>query len=165
MHANADAKSLRITAKGRVVSPTFCVSSQHPSFRFFAKRTSGSWGVLNVSLRWSVDGGATNETTVGSVATGTSWTPTQSFGLSQTLGIWNSSQTASVQIILDPEDYGGNWAVDGMTNAPVVRSRSSGAGDQARDVLMHTMRAKQPGLQDHSSRVAELAVAVARWLA
>src|SRR4051794_17945492 len=39
VHANADAKSLGITAKGRVVSPTFCVSSQHPSFRFFAKRT------------------------------------------------------------------------------------------------------------------------------
>jgi hypothetical protein len=121
VRAATDAKSLAITAKGRVVSPAFCVSSQHPSFRFFAKRTNGSWGVLNVSLRWSVDGGATNETTVGSVSTGTSWSPTQSFGLSQTLGIWNSSQTASVQIILDPEDYGGNWAVDDVYIDPYTR--------------------------------------------
>ena len=40
--------------------------------------------------------------------------------------------------------------------------RASGAGDQARDVLMRTMQAKQPGLGAHSSEVAQLAVAVAR---
>ena len=41
-------------------------------------------------------------------------------------------------------------------------NRSSGARDQARDVLMRTMQAKQPALHEHSSQVAELAVAVAR---
>ncbi len=41
-------------------------------------------------------------------------------------------------------------------------TRSSGARDQARDVLMRTMHAKQPSLHDHSSHVAELAVRVAR---
>jgi HD-GYP domain-containing protein (c-di-GMP phosphodiesterase class II) len=41
-------------------------------------------------------------------------------------------------------------------------NRSSGARDQARDVLMRTMHAKQPSLHEHSSQVAELAVAVAR---
>src|SRR3954469_17848987 len=44
-------------------------------------------------------------------------------------------------------------------------NRSSGARDQARDVLMRTMQAKQPALHDHSSEVAELAVAVARRFA
>ena len=42
--------------------------------------------------------------------------------------------------------------------------RSSGAREQARDVLMRTMHAKQPALRDHASEVAELAVAVARRL-
>ena len=42
--------------------------------------------------------------------------------------------------------------------------RSSGAGEQARDVLMRTMQAKQPALGDHSSEVAQLAAAVARRL-
>jgi hypothetical protein len=121
VNAATDAKSLAIKATGRVVSPTFCVSSAHPSFRFFAKRTSGTWGVLNVSLRWSLDGGATNETTVGSVTPGTDWAPTQSFGLSQVLGIWNASQTASVQIILDPENSGGNVAVDDVYIDPYTR--------------------------------------------
>jgi diguanylate cyclase (GGDEF)-like protein len=38
----------------------------------------------------------------------------------------------------------------------------SGAREQARDVLMRTMQAKQPDLREHSSEVADLAVAVAR---
>jgi diguanylate cyclase (GGDEF)-like protein len=40
----------------------------------------------------------------------------------------------------------------------------SGAREQARDVLMRTMQAKQPDLRKHSSEVADLAVAVARRL-
>jgi hypothetical protein len=116
-----DAKSLAIGAKGRVVSPTFCVSTAHPSFRFFAKRTSGTWGVLNVSLRWSVDGGATQQTVVGSVTTGTTWAPTQSFNLSQNLGLWNANQVGTAQIVLDPEDYGGDWAVDDVYIDPYTR--------------------------------------------
>ncbi|HSS58703.1 MAG TPA: HD domain-containing phosphohydrolase [Solirubrobacteraceae bacterium] len=40
----------------------------------------------------------------------------------------------------------------------------SGAREQARDVLMRTMQARQPDLREHSSEVADLAVAVARRL-
>jgi diguanylate cyclase (GGDEF)-like protein len=40
----------------------------------------------------------------------------------------------------------------------------SGAREQARDVLMRTMQAKQPNLREHSSQVAQLAMAVARRL-
>jgi diguanylate cyclase (GGDEF)-like protein len=40
----------------------------------------------------------------------------------------------------------------------------SGAREQARDVLMRTMQAKQPDLRSHSGEVADLAVAVARRL-
>jgi two-component system cell cycle response regulator len=43
-------------------------------------------------------------------------------------------------------------------------SRGSGARDQARDVLMRTMQAKQPALDEHSDEVAQLAVRVARRL-
>ncbi len=42
--------------------------------------------------------------------------------------------------------------------------RSSGAREQARDVLMRTLQARQPGLGQHSSEVAELSRAVARRL-
>jgi HD-GYP domain-containing protein (c-di-GMP phosphodiesterase class II) len=44
------------------------------------------------------------------------------------------------------------------------RGRAAGPRDQARDVLLRTMQAKQPQLDDHSSEVADLAVRVARKL-
>jgi diguanylate cyclase (GGDEF)-like protein len=44
------------------------------------------------------------------------------------------------------------------------RGRASGPRDQARAVLMRTIEAKQPALDDHSSLVAELAARVARRL-
>ena len=44
------------------------------------------------------------------------------------------------------------------------QGRPSGAGEQAHDVLIHIMRAKQPDLADRSSGVAMLAVAVGRRL-
>jgi diguanylate cyclase (GGDEF)-like protein len=44
------------------------------------------------------------------------------------------------------------------------RGRAAGPRDQARDVLLRTMQAKQPELDDHSSEVADLAVRVARQL-
>jgi diguanylate cyclase (GGDEF)-like protein len=44
------------------------------------------------------------------------------------------------------------------------RGRAAGPRDQARDVLLRTMHAKQPELNDHSSEVAHLAVRVAREL-
>ena len=52
---------------------------------------------------------------------GTDWNPTQSFGLSQVLGLWNADQTASVQIVLNPEDYGGAVAVDDVYIDPYTR--------------------------------------------
>ena len=44
------------------------------------------------------------------------------------------------------------------------RGRPTGARNQARDVLLLTMQAKQPNLNDHSSHVAVLATLVARHL-
>jgi diguanylate cyclase (GGDEF)-like protein len=44
------------------------------------------------------------------------------------------------------------------------RSRSGGAGGQAGEVLLRTLRAKQPELDEHSSNVAALATTVARRL-
>jgi hypothetical protein len=94
---------------------------EHPTFRFFARRTSGSWGVLNVKLRWKQDG-VTNETVVGSYSAGdTAWHPTQSFNLAPVLGIWNGDQSYQVQLVFDPEDYGGNWAIDDVYVDPYSR--------------------------------------------
>jgi hypothetical protein len=113
VHGSADTKSLTIKPTGTSVSPAFCVSIDHPSFRFFVRRTSGSWGALLVKLRWRDSSGRTNDTTVGAIDQNAgSWQPSPSMMLGSALPLWQSGQTLSVQLVFDPEDYGGAFAID-----------------------------------------------------
>jgi hypothetical protein len=114
VRASTDVKSLAIQPTGLVLSPTLCVGVEHPSFRFFARRTSGTWGVLNVKLRWTGSNGQTNETVVGSLSGDPykSWLPSPSMPLGTTLPLWQSGQSLSVRLVFDPEDFGGAWTID-----------------------------------------------------
>ncbi|MGD0453733.1 MAG: hypothetical protein ABSB69_09040 [Solirubrobacteraceae bacterium] len=105
-------QSLAIQPGGVAVSPAMCVSTADPTFRFFARRTSGSWGVLNVILRWTDSSGATHDTTVASLQAGTSWTPTPILELASALPLWQSGSTLNVKLVFQPERYGGAWAID-----------------------------------------------------
>jgi hypothetical protein len=123
VHGAADAKSLAVSATGKAVSPAFCVGIEHPTFRLFARRTSGTWGVLNVKLRVKDAKGAVNETVVGSVtAADTAWHPSSPIALATVLGLWNADQTASVQVVFDPEDFGGAWAIDDVYIDPYSKA-------------------------------------------
>jgi hypothetical protein len=121
VHSASDSKSLAIAATGSAVSPAVCVDITRPTFRFFAKRTSGTWGTLAVKLRWRGANGVTNETVVGTVGSGTSWAPSASLSLSSALPLWNVDQTASVQLVFDPENYGGAWAIDDVYVDPYAK--------------------------------------------
>jgi hypothetical protein len=122
VHGTGDTKSLAIAPTGTAVSPAFCVSMDHPFFRFFARRTSGTWGTLAVRLRWRDSSGRTNETTVGTVDQNPgSWRVSPRFQLATTLPLWQSGQTLSVQIVFDPENYGGAFAVDDVYIDPYTR--------------------------------------------
>jgi len=123
VHDAADSKSLAISPTGKAVSPAFCVGAEHPTFRLFARRLSGTWGVVNVKLRVTDTRGAAYETVVGSVSAGdTAWHPTPPIALSTVLGLWNADLTASVQIVLDPEDSGGAWAIDDVYIDPYSKN-------------------------------------------
>jgi hypothetical protein len=113
--------SLAIRANGVAVSPAICVSTATPSFRFFARRTSGTWGVLNVILRWSESSGATHETTVAAIQSGTSWTVTPILQLATTLPLWQAGSTLTTRIVFKPEPYGGAWAIDDVYVDPYAR--------------------------------------------
>jgi hypothetical protein len=116
-----DSRSLAIDAGGVAVSPTVCVDLSRPTVRFFARRTSGSWGVLNVRVRWQDDSGRTNETTVSSLDLGTSWNPSPALNIARLLPLWNADQDVSVQFVFDPENYGGSWAIDDVYVDPYGR--------------------------------------------
>jgi hypothetical protein len=113
--------SLAIKPTGVAVSPSFCVNTAEPSFRFFLRQTSGSWGVLNVSLRWSEGSGPTHETTVGSLQTGTSWQATPVLQLATTLPLTTATSSINAKLVFKPEQYGGAWAIDDVYLDPHSR--------------------------------------------
>jgi hypothetical protein len=105
--------SLAIQPTGTVMSPAICVSTASPTFRFFARQTSGSWAQMNVVLRWTDAFGAVHDTTTGSLqGSGPAWQVTPAFALSSTLPLWQAGQTLSVRLLFEPAQYGGAWAID-----------------------------------------------------
>jgi hypothetical protein len=117
-----DTKSLAISPTGTAVSAPICVDVQHPDFRFFARRTSGTWGVLNVRLRWQDAGGQTHETTVASINGGTTaWQVTPPLTLAGTLPLWADDDSLNVRLVFDPEDWGGAWTIDDVQVDPFAR--------------------------------------------
>lgn len=120
VHGAADAKSLNIAPGGTAVSPAFCVDVAHPTFRFFAKRTSGTWANLAARIRW-VSNGATVTTDVGTVGPGTSWGPSQIMQLSGSLPLSASTPTIPVQFVFTPQASGGAVAVDDIYIDPYGR--------------------------------------------
>jgi hypothetical protein len=123
VRAAGDSKSLAIDATGSAVSPTVCIDLNRPTYRFFARRTSGSWGVLNLRVRWQDSSGHTNETTIASLDSnfGTAWGVSSAYNIASLLGLWNADQDATVQLVFDPENYGGNWAIDDVYVDPYAR--------------------------------------------
>jgi hypothetical protein len=105
-------QSLALEPNGVAVSPAICVTTADPTFRFFARRTSGSWGVLNVTLRWTDASGATHDTTVASLESASSWSPTPILKLAAALPLWQPGSVLSVRLVFSPEQYGGAWAID-----------------------------------------------------
>jgi hypothetical protein len=113
--------SLAIQPTGVAVSPAFCVGIENPSFRFFARQTSGSWAVLNVILRWTDASGTSHDTTVGSLQSGTAWAVSPVLKLGSTLPLWQAGESLSVKLVFKPEQYGGAWAIDDVYVDPYHR--------------------------------------------
>jgi hypothetical protein len=118
---SSDTHSLAIPATSVVTSPAFCVSMANPTFRFFARQTSGSWATMLVNLVWTDSSGTTHTTTVASLNGTSSWTLTPAMALSTTLPLWQPGQTLTTRLQFVPEAYGGNWAIDDLYVDPYSR--------------------------------------------
>jgi hypothetical protein len=105
-------QSLAIQPGGVALSPAICVTTADVAFRLFVRRTSGSWGVLNVSLRWTDASGMTHNTTVASLQGGTSWAPSPILELAGALPLWQPGSSLPVKLVFSPEQCGGAWAID-----------------------------------------------------
>jgi hypothetical protein len=119
--ANGGSYSLEIEPNGVAISPQFCVSSEYPSFRFFARQLSGSeFAPLNVSLRWTDFFGHRHETPVASLQDGSEWTLSPVLRLAGALPLWMRGSTLKVQVVFQPFG-GGSWAIDDVYIDPYSR--------------------------------------------
>ncbi len=121
--ANGDAYSLAIAPNGSAVSPRFCVSSEYPSFRFFARETSGGdWNSsLNVSLRWASGRGSRElDTPVASLQPSSSWTLSPTLTLAGALPLWMPGSTLKVRVAFQPSG-GSSWGIDDVYIDPYSR--------------------------------------------
>ena len=115
---------LVIQPDGEVVSPAFCVSSEYPSFRFFARQVSDGGGYgwfsgLNVSLRWTDMHGWRHDTNVADLRPGSTWTLSPVLRLASALPLWMRGNSLNVSLVLQAN--GGSWAVDGVFIDPYRR--------------------------------------------
>jgi len=113
--------SLQINPGGSAISPAFCVSSEYPSFRFYAKRTGGGYfGHLNVTLRVTTSFGLTLYVPVRwwFGVGGENWALSPVLGLANELPLLGNS-TVSVQLIF--QSTGSTWSIDDVLIDPYSR--------------------------------------------
>jgi hypothetical protein len=114
--------SLVINPGGQAVSPSFCVDSSIPSFRFFAKQRSSGWfgGPLQVNLRFKDGFGWTHEvsTSFGVYGNG-SWALSPVLELAKKLPWW-AANNVNVQLVFRPAN-GSSWAIDEVLIDPYSR--------------------------------------------
>jgi hypothetical protein len=112
---------LLINSGGQAVSPAFCVSTNVPSFRFFAReRSGGLFGQLAVSLRFKDGFGVTHEVPVSLVLSGNgSWALSPVLELVRKLPWW-APDNASVNLVFRPS-LGSSWVIDDVLIDPYSR--------------------------------------------
>ena len=120
--ANGSVHSLVIQPNGTAVSPTLCVSTEYPSFRFFVRQVSGASPIssLNVSLRWTILGMLPVTTQVATLKPGTSWTLTPVLSLAKALPLLSSTQVLTISVAFQ-SSFGGTWAIDDVYIDPYSR--------------------------------------------
>jgi hypothetical protein len=102
------------------ISAPFCVSAATPTFRFYARQTSGSWAEMNVNVLWTDGSGVTHTTTAAGLNLTPSWTVTPIYNLGNMLPT-QAGATFSVRIQFVPAAYGGAVSIDNLYVDPYSR--------------------------------------------
>lgn len=76
VHDSGDAKSLNVPAGSSATSPTVCVGLEHPTLRFFAKRSSALGATMTVEVLFETANGDVASLPIGTAAGTASWQPT-----------------------------------------------------------------------------------------
>jgi len=113
--------SLEIEAGGEAVSPPVCVGGEYPTFRFFARRLTGtSRAGLSASLRWVDLLGIAAESPAGTVPASGDWAPSPAMRLGDTLPVWLGDSTLEVELVFRSSGES-SWAIDDAYIDPYSR--------------------------------------------
>ena len=117
----ADDTSLRIPAGGDATSPTFCVGLEHPTVRFFAKRTGGTLlSTLRVDVQFEDALGVQHSLPTGLVLGGGNWAPSLPTLLVANLLPLLPGQHTPVRLRFVPQGAGA-WQIDDVYVDPFKR--------------------------------------------
>ncbi len=125
VHAASDSHSLWISPGGTAISAPICINITDPTFRFFARETTGSWAEMNINVLWTDALGVSHVTTAGglSLSPSAGWTLSKALPLAQMLGsLQQAGSTLSVRLQFVPMPSGGGVAIDDVYVDPYSRS-------------------------------------------
>jgi len=114
------ANDLSFSPSSTPISAPFCVSAATPTFRFYARKTSGSWAEMNVNVLWTDASGGTHNTTAAGLNLTPNWTASPVYNLGKMLPT-QAGATFSVRIQFVPAAYGGAVAIDNLYVDPYSR--------------------------------------------
>ncbi len=116
-----------VSLRGTVVSPTFCITDEHPTFRY-ALKANGTVGVLQTSVRYTAADGSTREQEVQSNSA-TNLLP----------GKWKPSDLQPLATAMPMKKIGGVAKVQLVFRSPLG---AVGAGYQIDNVLVDPYRTR-----------------------
>ena len=115
------ASYLTINGGGSATSPSFCVASGTPYFRFYARKVvANSWGSMNVYVLWTNTSGQPQTTAIGNLGPNNSWTLSTPWGLGAILPT-ASGATFSVKLMFAPLAGGSSLQVTDVYIDPYSR--------------------------------------------
>jgi len=118
---SSDSKSLSIASGGTAVSPTFCVSSKTPTWRFFAHAADASPDtVLHVSAQVVTPGGHVIQVPLTNLSGSgySSWAATPAMVLGKVLP---PGLSVNVRFVFTADSDGGAWSIDDVFVDPYAK--------------------------------------------
>jgi hypothetical protein len=116
-----DSNSLSIASGGSAVSPTFCVSSKTPTWRFFAHAADASKStVLHVSAQLTDKHGRVLQVPIATLKGGsyTSWEATPALVLGKVLP---PGLNVNIEFVFTADSNGGAWSIDDVFIDPYAK--------------------------------------------
>jgi hypothetical protein len=114
--------SLRLPSGSSATSPPVCVGLEHPTLRFFARKSSGLLSTLVVTATVRLQGGGSLTLPAGIVLAGSAWTPTLPYVYAANLTTLLPGQYTPVRFRFAPL-LGGDWQIDDVYVDPWKMSR------------------------------------------